>query len=267
MKARKVSPPDYLQNCVRYFWILENPDMDASPKVFAPIADGCPGLLFQLSGKGTFQDPSSKVLPNIFLYGQTTRPTQLQATGSFRTIGVFFYPDALSTVFGFQADDLTNTCFDLNSEQQGIYLLERLFDCATVSEQLELLSFYLFDQIKRHEARVDKKISYALSQIKQSIPLKNLQDDLGWSERSFERKFKQSVGISPKLYSRICRFQSSLNQLRNKDFSKFSDIVFDNDYADQSHFIRVFKEFTGFSPQQYLKHSNEMIENFPELHL
>jgi len=85
------------------------------------------------------------------------------------------------------------------------------------------------------------------------------------SEKSFERKFKQGVGISPKLFSRICRFQAALNQLRNNHYRKLSDVAYENGYADQSHFIRAFKEFAGFSPQQYRLQSHEVVENLPEL--
>ncbi|MNT33599.1 DNA-binding transcriptional activator FeaR [compost metagenome] len=112
----------------------------------------------------------------------------------------------------------------------------------------------------------DEIIQYSLSQIVKSkggILLKDLHDDLQLSERSFERKFKQSIGISPKLYARICRFKVSLNQLKNNDFQKLSDIAYENDYSDQSHFIRSFKEFAGFSPLQYPKLVNVVIENTP----
>ena len=73
------------------------------------------------------------------------------------------------------------------------------------------------------------------------------------------------MGVSPKLFARISRFQASLSQLRNNDFNKLSDLAFDNDYADQSHFIRSFREFAGFSPHQLRKQSVELLENFTEL--
>jgi AraC-like DNA-binding protein len=84
------------------------------------------------------------------------------------------------------------------------------------------------------------------------------------SERTLERRFKQSIGISAKLFSRICRFQESLNQLRKNKYDKLSDIAYENGYADQSHFIRSFKEFTGVSPFDYRKQLKEVAENFPE---
>lgn len=107
-------------------------------------------------------------------------------------------------------------------------------------------------------------MQYAVSVIavsKGNIALKRLQLELQLSERSFERKFKEYIGISPKLFARICRFQASLQQLRSNDFSKLSDIAFEQEYADQSHFIRAFKEFAGFSPFQYQKQYPEVIEN------
>jgi AraC-like DNA-binding protein len=53
------------------------------------------------------------------------------------------------------------------------------------------------------------------------------------------------------LFARICRFQASLNQIRNNDYCRLSDIAYENEYADQSHLIRAFKEFAGISPNKY----------------
>jgi len=93
--------------------------------------------------------------------------------------------------------------------------------------------------------------------------LKDLQQKLRMTERSLERRFKQAIGISPKLFGRICRFQVSLNQLRKDNYDKLSDIAYENGYADQSHFIRSFREFAGVSPFDFKKQSNELVRNFP----
>ncbi|MNV73647.1 HTH-type transcriptional activator RhaS [compost metagenome] len=95
--------------------------------------------------------------------------------------------------------------------------------------------------------------------------LKGLQNQLQLSERSFERKFKQHVGVTPKMFSRICGFQASLSQLKKNEYDKLSDIAYGNGYSDQSHFIRTFKEFAGFSPYQYQKQADKVADNFPEL--
>jgi AraC-like DNA-binding protein len=83
-----------------------------------------------------------------------------------------------------------------------------------------------------------------------------VQKELRISERTFRRLFDLHVGISPKMFSRICQFDSAFQQLNTDQFSKLSDVAYENGYADQSHLIRSFKEFTTFSPSEYLKKRN-----------
>lgn len=225
------------------------------------MADGCPGLIFQQSASGTFYQ-ENKELPDLLLYGQTTKYTELHVTGTICSIGVCCYPHALKSVFGLNADELTNSCLDLDilSASRDFYLAERLGNTPSLTEKIAVIAAFLFKQINENSTPADEVTHFALSQIIASggsIPLKDLQQQLQLTERSFERRFKQGVGISPKLFSRICRFQNSLKQLKSNNYSKLSDIAFEHDYADQSHYIRAFKEFAGFSPYQYQKKSTE----------
>src|SRR5690606_37219052 len=71
--------------------------------------------------------------------------------------------------------------------------------------------------------------------------------------RTFERRFRCETGLSPKQFAKIIQFQTSMEQLTVKDYSKLTDIVYQNGFADQSHFIRVFKAFTGKTPKAFKK--------------
>lgn len=265
MKYEQIPPPASLKEHIRYFWVLTSSAAAALPRSFRTIADGCPGLIFQQPDKGIFFQ-YDKQLPETFLYGQTTRYAELSLQGAFSTIGIFFYPNALRTIFGIKAEELTDTCMDINAiaEKQGFFLSEQLAAASGTAEQIGILSSFLLLQMRKNCGQQDPVMQYALSCVlesKGSIPLKHLHENLQLSERSFERRFKQYTGISPKLFARICRFQASLDQMRNNKYSKLSDIAYENDYSDQSHFIRAFKEFTGSSPFQYQKQSNEIVEN------
>jgi AraC-like DNA-binding protein len=266
MKYQEIPPPPYLKNHVRFLWTLEWSGVEHLTQIFGPVADGCPGLIFQQSPNSTFF-LEDKQLPDLLLYGQTTKYTELHLTGAFCSIGVCCYPHALKSVFRLNADELTNTCLDLDllSVSKDFYLAEKLANTPSLTGKIDVIAAFLFNQISKNEGGTDEVTQFALSQIIQSngsISLKDLQEQLQLTERSFERRFKQGVGISPKLFSRICRFQNSLAQLRSNNYSKLSDIAFENDYADQSHYIRAFKEFAGFSPYQYQKKSSEVVANF-----
>ncbi len=267
MKFERKPPPPHLKDYIQYCWTLESDESNLLPKTLGPLADGCPGLIFQPSRKGVFFDHHNKQLPEIFVYGQTVTRTAIRLTGKFNTVGISFYPNALKPIFGFNANELTDTCLDANvlPIPQGLSLSEQLLDTSFPAKQIEILSSFLSAQVSKNESSVDPVTRYALSIIIQSkgmVPLKELQKSLNLSERSFERRFNQHVGISPKLFSRVCQFQSSLRQLKNNQYTKLSDVAFDNGYADQSHFIRTFKEFAGFAPYQLQKQASGLADHF-----
>lgn len=101
-------------------------------------------------------------------------------------------------------------------------------------------------------------------QISAGNSLDKIQSELNLSERSLERIFKADIGISPKLFFRINRFQTSLSYIRQQSFKSLAEVAYNHLYADQSHYIREFKEFAGTTPKQFLLHANEQVENFPE---
>lgn len=265
MSYIRINPPAYLRAYIRYAWILKSNSRTLAVHSFRIMADGCPGILFQQPEYGLFYH-NGKPLPEFLLFGQSTRSAELSLCGSFRTIGISFYPNALKLLFGLHAEELTNTCLDLTllSKGQERCLCEQLFALSNTRQQMEVLFAYLFSRIQQQSIRSDKAIDYALSAILQSkgmIELKSVQQQLQLSERSFERRFKEQTGISPKLFCRICCFQASLQQFKNQGYTRLSDIAFEQGYADQSHFIRSFKEFSGLSPKQYQQKTVEIAEN------
>jgi AraC-like DNA-binding protein len=262
MIYNQVQPPQYLKSHVRYFWTLEH---SGPARSFKTIADGSPGIIFHRSDKGTFFQ-NERPLPQLFLFGQPTAHAEITVSTS-TTVGVCLYPNALHSVFGIDADVLTDSCTNINDlpKTTAWHLEEQLLNAGTMAEQMEILSAFLFAQIQRN-ARHDDVAGHVLSWLIRAngnVPLKEVQQHLQLSERTLERRFKKAVGISPKLFARICGFQAALSQLNGANFDKLSDIAYQNGYADQSHFIRSFKQFTGLSPYQYQKQADKIANLLP----
>ncbi|MFK8052999.1 MAG: helix-turn-helix domain-containing protein [Woeseiaceae bacterium] len=93
--------------------------------------------------------------------------------------------------------------------------------------------------------------------------LSDLTETFGGSQKHLISQFKKFIGITPKQYQRVLRFNSIFAQMQSDQFLSWSDIAYQCGYADQSHFIREFKAFSGFIPEAFLQEGfNDEEPNF-----
>lgn len=85
------------------------------------------------------------------------------------------------------------------------------------------------------------------------------------SQKHLISQFKKYFGLTPKVMHRIYRFNEILQEIHSKKSVTWSQVAYDFDYADQSHFIKEFKEFSGFNPQEFIVSGfqNEPTNFFP----
>lgn len=267
MDVLTLNPPESLETYIKHLSFIETKGAGMPEKILVPVVDGCPGIIIQNDDYGTLFRQEKK-LPSAFLFGQSTRCSELKLHGEFQAMCVYLQPHAIGSLFHLNAETLTDSCLDLTSFPKWRELLEKLKYPTEKQDKINLLNTYLKSDVAGKAHRDDAVISYVLEKIissKGTCSLKELQAEVRLSERSLERKFKHQVGISAKLFSRICKFQSSFKQVTNKDSKKLTEIAFENDYADQSHFLRTFKEFTGFPPLQYRKKLISTADNLAEI--
>jgi AraC-like DNA-binding protein len=265
MANHQIHIPEKLKQYVSRVWVAEEGDEQSFP-IFA---DGSTGIIFQQSdtASGMVLGGSGKVLSSTFAFGQTVDPIVLKTNKNCRVLGILLHPHVLQSIFGFSSKELTDECIDLQllPAVPRINLNEQLWNTVTVERQAEILFKYLDILISKNNREPDKSLQYATTRLMEApgnTSLKQIQQELHVTERTFERKFEQHVGVSPRLFSSIAQFQAAFKQLKKGTFSKLSDIAYENGYADQSHFIRFFKKFTGISPLQFCRQvrGNDYIE-------
>ncbi|WP_407429762.1 DUF6597 domain-containing transcriptional factor [Arcticibacter sp.] len=270
MNYEKFLPEQRLLPYVKYFYKLvsANSKSRQDHKTLRIITDGCPGIIFQSPETGHFSVDQKK-LPTAFLFGQSTKHADLSLYGNFDTVGVALHPNALTEVFGLDASSYTDSCIELGSiSSETRAVTDLLSEAQTIEGKVQILQTFLARSVEIYQPNSPGDMQYAMNQImltNGTISLKSLQETIRIPQRSFERKFKQYIGISPKLFARICSFQASLRQLNSHQFNRLSEIAYRHQYSDQSHFIRSFREFSGLSPTTYYKKTNEVIDNLSEL--
>ena len=133
--------------------------------------------------------------------------------------------------------------------------MQQLQECHHTEVRMDIMSKLILQLIATNEMPADDRIQQAISLIiahKGQTTVKEVRDQLFISERTFERQFIAQVGLAPKQFARIIQFQCSLKQLTDDTFEQLVDVGLDSGFADQSHFIRAFKKYTGKTPSVFL---------------
>ncbi|NCD69529.1 helix-turn-helix domain-containing protein [Mucilaginibacter agri] len=250
MKVKHLMPHAKLSEYVERVLTIESGAL-LEPFSLALFANGMPTLLFS-SAKGSL---NNNIAGNITLFGQTVSPGTLLLNEPFTLIAYFFKPITLCSLFNVCGGELTNNPVDLNliASSKITPLQDHLLNISNTDDMLLLLDNYIADLIAKAKTGYSA-IQYAAHSIAHN-PSKNtlaaVQKELYFSERTFQRTFEKQIGINPNLYRRICQFNAAFQQLNSRRYDKLSDIAFENGYADQSHYIRSFKEFTNITPKDY----------------
>lgn len=175
-------------------------------------------------------------------------------------IGVHFKPGGAFPFLNAPAHELVDIHLDLDTlwGQTAAELRERLCAAATVDQRFELLEGSLASRLlcapRRHAA-----VPIALETFDRMGGIARIQDvarGIGLSQRRFIQVFAAEVGLTPKLYCRVKRFQKARDFVRNTKAPDWAKIAVDCGYFDQSHLIRDFKSLAGLSPLNYLRHSS-----------
>ena len=263
------SPHKLLKPYIHRIWVFESkygvPDDDL--KLITPNGEVKLIIIYRSNVHCKIEETTWDFPEHSFaVIGQTTKPAIIDPKPSFGTIGVEFKPFGVYHFFNIPLHEITDRFYhgDDVFDKMGRELQKRIAGSDSVEDKIFILEDFLLKQLfsSKREASF---VEYAVNQITLQnglIEINDLITDTGYSKRHFDRRFKESVGISPKELANIIRFQTFFNSIQmNKDLVK--DRLYDY-YYDQSHFIKEFKKFTGLAPMEYFKLDNNFAKTFLE---
>ena len=170
-------------------------------------------------------------------------------------------PKGLYHLFHLSMHEITNrmVSFEALFGLQGARLQQIVGDTEDPKEKIVLLQAALRHVLQKNEkeyALLDHTLDI-LTQTHGMMRVQELADHLGYTKRYLDLLFKEHVGVSPKSLASILRFQEVYQGWMQQKSPTFFRNHWPDYYYDQSHFIKEFKRFTGFTPQQYTAIVNE----------
>ena len=173
-----------------------------------------------------------------------------------------FYP--------FPMNELTDTVADadLVFGRKFRNLREQLLAAKSPDQMFQLVEGFLLQQAGDaiQEDTPTRCIDYALSSIIHQPTMRRLHqlsDEIGYSQKHFIDLFRQQVGVTPKQYLKIMRFQKAICTIEQNGFIPWNQISLESGYYDQAHFIHDFKHFSGFTPNEYMKRKSSTLNYIP----
>lgn len=250
MLYQEVKPSLILQPFVVCYWIMEFDVTHGSKTIELMPPTGFPELLFNYGDTQHiyFQNTLQTTPQNAYLTGLYSGPFTIQNSGRFRVIGVKFKPLGAFQFSMVPLQNFTNTFYPLElfMNRAGGEIFEKTVCLSSSKSRIEIIEYSL-KQILLEKPPKKDFIEHALALIHSqhgAVPVTNVARLLNVSTRHLHRSFQEKIGINPKLYARIVRFNYVVKLLKKHPHLKAQDLAFEGSFFDQAHFIKNFKEFT-----------------------
>lgn len=261
---KKMPVPSDLSAYAECFWYAAClGDATETSPLQTCLPNGTAELIFHLApARHSIQTDGQWIeMPEMFLTSVTFAPVHWVAPGGTVMFGINLLPETVELIFG-QPVGLLDGLF-ADAHQFGSARLDdlatQLRAATTDEERYQLAVGFLRERLHHANNKTSSQPSYlveALRHLRSNatslVSIESLSEQVFVCKRQLQRAFQHRLGVSPKVYGRIVRFRHAFLYLQANPGVKMADVTYDFGYADQSHFIREFREFSGSHPRAFL---------------
>lgn len=211
-----------------------------------------PRHLFERGGRR-----GDTVFRDAWLSGAHSQYIVIDALPASSMIGVHFKPGG-AAMFGLQAHELHNEVVALEAicGAAASSVRDEILAARTAEAKFAALERWLQGRLRqrRADARVEQRVFWMRDRLVAAMPprISDLAAEAGMSHRRLIAEFRAHVGLTPKRFCRVRRFQHALAELAARRTIDWSDVACTCGYFDQAHFVHDFRAFSGFRPTEYL---------------
>lgn len=254
----KHTPSPLLRDSVELFWYRDEGAAAAAIaiKKEAILPDGCAHLVINLSEDriGLYQHIDSNSLTalsgSIFCGPRSSAYAVMPA--AVAVIGVLFRPGGVFRLLSAPTEEFRNAQIPLDLIMDGNELREQLIAAVTPAAMFLLLERFLLRQLQRSPS-LHRAVQFAVQAFERNsfLSVSAVLEKIGLSERRFSRIFSEQVGLTPKLFQRVRRFQRTMGSLPSHGEVDWAGTATANGYYDQAHLINDFRSFSSVTPADF----------------
>lgn len=236
-------PDVRLQPFIYCYWQLKTEQVLSEQFNYRVVADGCIDVYFELN------NPREN-----YVMGFCKSFTEFPLSNSFNYVGVRFLPTIFPQFFGINAAELSNRYEHLHAVVPHLskFMSSSFNETQHENEITALLDAYFTRLLSNRSFANDNRLYEAIEIILRKAGVLDVERELntGISPRQLRRLFEFFVGDTPKVFSKIVRFQNVLRAKPSSQSLRRNKLFLDAGYYDQAHFIKEFKNFYGVTPVQ-----------------
>jgi AraC-like DNA-binding protein len=255
----EVPPPPPLADCVLELWEMRIPELPGTSRVRI-LPNACVDIVLYASEPSRGEGPAAIVAPphRSYVVGSTLRSFIVRSVGWRHVIGASLRPEGVRPLLGLPAAVIGESVaflHDVIGAEAGV-IEGRVLDGPADSAMARLAQVLV--ERRRSAAPPDETANRAVHLVHSARGRKRIDAlvaDLNISPRRLERNFLTHVGMSPKLFSRLVRFDRAVRDLSARGTTPWSQFALAHGYADQAHFINEFREFAGLTPSEFERES------------
>lgn len=194
--------------------------------------------------------------PKNFIRGQLTFPEKISVSGNIDMIAVIFHPLGTLPFIKLPLTETFNQYLDINTIQDsGLNELKTMISCEEdTTECILMIEHLLLSRIREVNDYNYQKISGSIQSIQEQTGtnVSDLADKACLGYRHFKRVFTQYIGMSPKEFIKVIRFQKTLYTLQNNPAIDMAQLAYDCGFYDHPHLVKDFKTMSGCTPTEYV---------------
>jgi transcriptional regulator GlxA family with amidase domain len=252
---REVGPPPELSDCVWSLWEMTVAALPEPVRVRI-LPNACVDIVLYKSDPSEGEGIAAIVAPphRSYIVGSTLRHFLARSVGWRHVIGASLRPEGVQPLLGLPAAAIGERVAlldDIIGRSAG-EIEDRVFS-APADRTLRTLAEVLIEWRTRAAPpdELTRRAAQTVRRARGRLRVDALAAGLNLSPRRLERQFLNHVGLSPKLYSRLVRFDRAVRDLSGRGAVSWADFAVAHGYTDQAHFINEFREFAGVPPAEF----------------